>query len=93
MPGALQHDADALAQLARAQLRVVAEHRDVALAAVAVALEDLDRRRLARAVGPEQAEHLAAPDREVDPADRLQIAVALAQAADLDRQLVVHGGP
>ena len=40
--------------------RVVSEHRHRAAAARAVALEDLDRRRLAGAVGPEQPEHLAA---------------------------------
>ncbi len=39
---------------------IVAEHRDLAAAARAVALEDLHGGRLAGAVGPEQAEHLAA---------------------------------
>ena len=42
--------------------RVVAEHGDAAGGAGAVALEDLDGGRLARPVGPEQAEHLAAAD-------------------------------
>ena len=51
---------------------------------VAVALEDLDGRRLARAVGAEEAEHLAAGDVEVDPADRVDVAVGLAQVADED---------
>ena len=36
--------------------------------------------------GPEQAEDLALLDREVDPADRLEVPVGLAQAADLDRR-------
>ena len=53
----------------------------------AVALEDLDRRRLAGAVGTEQPEHLAAPDVEVDPTNRLEVGIGLAQAADLDRWL------
>ena len=43
----------------------------VAGVALAVALEDLDRRRLAGAVRAEQAEHLARLDLEVDPAQRL----------------------
>src|SRR5581483_9569491 len=51
----------------------------------AVALEDLDRRRLARAVRAEEPEDLARLDREVDPAHRLEVPVRLAQAADLDR--------
>ena len=50
-------------------LRVLAEHLDLAAVAVAVALEDLDRRRLAGAVRAEQAEHLAGADLEVDAAD------------------------
>ena len=50
----------------------------------AVALEDLDGRRLAGAVRAEQAEHLTCLDREVDPAQRLVVAVALAQTADRD---------
>ena len=55
----LQHDPDPLAQLALAAGRIHAEHARLARAPRAVALEDLDRRRLARAVGAEQAEHLA----------------------------------
>src|SRR5215218_851508 len=57
--GALQDDAHALAQLAGALVGVVAENRHDPARAAAVALEDLDRRRLAGAVGPEEAEHLA----------------------------------
>ena len=61
-------------------LRVGAEHLDVAAVTSAVALEDLDGRRLAGAVRAEQAEHLAGLDREVDPAQCLVVAVALAEA-------------
>ena len=43
--------------------------RTVAGVGPAVALEDLDRRRLARAVRAEQAEHLARRDRERDAVD------------------------
>ena len=67
----LELDADALLELGAVARRVDAE--DVALPAVGPieALEDLDRRRLARAVGAEQAEDLAARDLEADAVDRL----------------------
>ena len=54
---------------------------------VAEALEDLDGRRLAGAVRPEEGEDLAALDLEVDAGDRLDLAVALAQPADGDDRL------
>ena len=84
-PGALQHDPDARAQRSRALAGIEAEHGDLAGAAVAVALEDLDGRRLAGAVGTEQPEDLAALHGEVDPADGLEVAVGLSQTVDLDR--------
>ena len=43
--------------------RVEAEHAHLARVGLAVPLEDLDRGRLARAVRPEQPEHLARGDR------------------------------
>ena len=58
------------AQVARAARGVVAEHGDDAAVALPVALEDLDGRRLARAVGAEQAEDLAGRDLEVDARER-----------------------
>src|SRR3954449_13615698 len=64
---ALQDDPHPRAQLARALAGVEAEHRDDPARARAVALEDLDGRRLAGAVGAQQAEDLAARDLEVDP--------------------------
>ena len=68
--------------------RVHAEHARLAAAARAVALEDLDDRRLARAVGPQQTEHLAASHLEADPTHSLHLAVGLAQVAHLDGQSV-----
>jgi exopolyphosphatase/guanosine-5'-triphosphate,3'-diphosphate pyrophosphatase len=50
-----------------------------------VALEDLHRRRLAGAVGSQEAEHLAALHFERDPADRLVHAVGLRQVVNHDR--------
>ena len=87
--GLLQDDADALAQRPLAVLGVVAEDAHLAGAACAVALEDLGRGGLARAVGSEEAEDLPGGDGEGDVAHRLHVAVGLAQAVDLDRRL--HG--
>ncbi len=81
----LEDDADALAELRAWILRVVPEHRHLACRPSAVALENLDRRRLAGAVRAEQAEHLALVDVEVDPADGFEIAVGLVEAANGDR--------
>ena len=64
--------------------RVGAEHRHGAAVAAAVALEDLDRRRLAGAVRAEQREDLALADLEADAAQRLVPAVALAEVLDDD---------
>ena len=64
----LQDGADAVAPGGVAVRRVDAEHADLAVGARAEALEDLDRRRLAGAVRPEEGEDLAALDLEVDPA-------------------------
>ena len=63
----------ARATRAPATLRVLAEHADLAAAALAVALEDLDRRRLAGPVGAEEGEDLAGIDLEVDAAHRLEV--------------------
>ena len=81
------------------------DHRLPAVRA-AQALEDLDRRGLARTVRPEQPEDLARGDVEIDPVDGDQVAVALDQPANPDdrpggdRSLGVHpwhgdgsGGP
>src|SRR4051812_49970028 len=48
--------------------------------------QDLDRRRLAGAVRPEETEGLADEHVEIDAPDRLDLAVRLAQPSDLDRR-------
>jgi transposase-like protein len=48
----------------------------------------LSETRLARPVRAEEPEHLAAPDREVDPIQRPGPAIDLDQAARLDRRAV-----
>ena len=80
----LEDDADPLAEGALAQAGVEAEHPDIASVGAAVALEDLDERGLAGAVGAEQGEHLAAAHGEVDAVERLHAVVGLAHAANLD---------
>src|SRR4051812_28763203 len=82
--GLLQHDADALLEGALQALRIEAKNADVTRRALAVALEYLNRGRLAGAVGAEQGEDLTARHVEVDAADGLALAVALTQAVDLD---------
>jgi len=71
----LQDDADALAQLGGLGGGVEAEHGDRAPGPRAEALQNLHRRGLARAVRPEQAEHLALADLEVDAAQHLPLPV------------------
>ena len=80
----LEHDPDPLAPLLAGIRRVDAEHRHLPGAALAVALENLDGRRLACAVRTQEGEDLAAGDLEIDAPDRLEVAIGLAQAADAD---------
>src|SRR5262249_44024754 len=80
----LQHDADAFPPGRAGVLRVDTEHADGAGVAIPVPLEDLDRRRLARAVRAEQPEHLARLDRERDSAGRFTLAVRRSEVGALD---------
>src|SRR4029079_19606050 len=50
------------------------------------AFEDLDRRRLAGAVGAEEGVDLARRDEQVEVVDRRHGSVGLAETADLDRR-------
>ena len=75
----LEDDADLLAPPPIGSGRVRAEHGHRAGVALAVALEDLDGRGLARAVWAEEAEDLARGDLEADAADRFDLAVGFAQ--------------
>ena len=53
--------------------------------------DQVEERRLAGAVGPDQAEDLAGADLEVDAVERLQAAERLAQPLD-DEQRLPRGG-
>ena len=86
---ALQHDPDSPSELDVARRGIHAEHRHGASVARAVTLEDLDRGRLAGAIGAEHREDLAFLDGEVDVLHRNDIAVDLAEALDLNHSC--HG--
>src|SRR6266850_2505386 len=92
--GLLERDADPLSQVAVIPSPPEAEHLDLAAARLEDPLEDLDRRRLACAVRPEEPEALARAHLEVEPAnglDRRPGVVRLAQIAALDGGS--HGSP
>ena len=89
---ALEHQPDAGAVLASGPCRVCAEDPDLAAIRPAVALEDLDGRRLARSVRPQEREDLATADAEGHIGQDPPPVVALAQAVDLDRGAHASGG-
>src|SRR5581483_1886315 len=84
----LQDRPDTVPPLGSGARGIGSEHAHVAVAALAKALEDLDRRRLPGAVRAEEGEDLSAVDLEVDAGDGVQVAVALAQPADADDHVV-----
>ena len=83
--GGLQHDAEPGSPGRPRRARVDAEHAHLAAVPPAVALEDLDRRRLARAVRAEQGEHLAAAHVQVDAVDGRDATVHFPQSTHADR--------
>src|SRR5579864_1638966 len=78
----LRHDADAYARLARGFGDRLPDELDCAAVGIDQAEAAAQRRRLARAIGPEQREAFAAMDRERQSADDFLVAVALAQCVD-----------
>jgi hypothetical protein len=83
----LQHDAQARLPGEAAPAGVDPEHAHLAGGAVAVSLEDLDRRALARPVRAEQGEGLAAEDVEAHAVEGRELAVGLAQVANAHRDV------
>src|SRR6185369_12552487 len=81
---ALQHQPDAGLQRRTAVPWVHAEDPHRARVGGVIALDDLDRRRLAGAVRAEQRDELARPDHEVDGVEHRPAGIGLAQADDLD---------
>src|SRR5204862_2795166 len=80
----LEHDADASAPVEAGVSRIDAEHLYLAAVASPVALQDLDRRRLAGSVRAEQAEDLVRTELEVDTLQRFELAIRLRQAVNAD---------
>src|SRR5690606_11827072 len=72
--------ADLALDLQRPAQRVLAQDTDASLARFRQAEQHQDRRGLARAVGTQQAEHLALVDGEVDAGHAHRVAIALAKA-------------
>ena len=84
---ALEHDADAAGERGMVGNGIESEDPYVARDGPPVALERLDRRRLARPVGPQYDEHLSGLGRQVHAVDRGTSpgrAVAHGEAGDLD---------
>ena len=81
---ALEHQPDPRPDFATRSPRVHPEDRDGAGVGPAVALDDLDRRRLARPVRAEEGDDLAGVDPERDVVDDPPAAVVLPEAGDLD---------
>ena len=84
---ALEHQPDPRPVVPRGRRRIGPEDADRSAIGSPVALEDLDRRRLAGAVRPEERERLAAGDPERDAVDDRPAAVALDEPLDLDRRV------
>src|SRR5580765_6309764 len=81
----LQLDPEARAQAAVvAAPPTLAQHLDLTFVGCGQAFKDLDRRRLARAVGAEQAEALAAAHFEVEAADGDDVGIALDETVTAD---------
>ncbi len=95
----LERDADPLAQRRVVLVPGEAEELDDAGGRLGQTLEDLDGRRLARAVRPEQPEAFARRDAQVDPVDgndvlarpRAQATAARVHLAQLATDHGVHG--
>ena len=83
--GVLEHQADVAADVGALRHDVEAGNPGRPRCQGRERAKDLDGRRLARAVGPEEAERLAGGHVEVDPVHRRELAVALDQPTHLDR--------
>ncbi len=80
----LEHQADALPYSGRVEGHVDAGHSRSPGGRCQQRAEDRDRRRLSGAVRPQKTKDLAGTDFEVDPLDRLELAVSLHQARSLN---------
>src|SRR5262245_30602885 len=82
--GGLQTDPDAVFERADRNTRIEPQHLYFASGSRPEAFKNLDCRGLTRAVRPQQTEHLARRDLEIDSAHGLKIAIGFVEVADLD---------
>ena len=87
---ALEHQSHARPQCRTSGPRVLPEHPGRATVRGPVALDDLNGRRLAGPIGPEERHQLARPHGEVHAVEDRSAAIRLAKAGDLD-QLPIGG--
>ena len=88
----LEHQPDPCPQRRTARRRIQPEHTGPSAVGAAIALDDLDRGRLARAVGTEQGDELAGRHRQRHAVEDGPLAVALDQPVDDDRRVAgAHG--
>ena len=85
----LEHEPHTRPKPRTAPARILAEHPHRPGIRSSIALDDLHRRRLPRAVRPEQRDHLARPNREVDAVEDVPAVVRFPETADLDHSFVV----
>ncbi len=81
----LRHDPQRLTCGTEVVDHVVPHHRHLAGAGARQPGDDRDQRRLAGAIGPEQAEELALLNLQRDPAQGLELAVTLGDPLDVNR--------
>ena len=89
--GLLELNADPFLDLARGFVPRAAEHLHGPAVRRFQPLEDLDRRRFPRAVGPEHAKTRPGPDFKIDPVHRDQVTVPLDQPAHPNRAPIPVG--
>ena len=75
----LKLDAEPLTEVALVRIPPAAEHFDIACVGLGKPLADLDRRRLAGAIGTKEAEALAGTNGEVEAIDGDDITVGFTQ--------------
>src|ERR1700730_714593 len=78
----LKLDSEQLPQIARVRLPAAAEHLDTARVSCEKAFADLDRSRLAGAVGAEEAEALPSLDLEVETIDGDDVIIGFPESLD-----------
>ena len=81
----LRHHADVHARGAPVGHGVFAQHRDASAVGTIETGDQIDQRGLARTIGPEQAEELAATDGKIHAIQGLSLPVSFTDACNLDR--------